>query len=287
MPTEPGHRPHFSRIVSLVFFIGVASIVIEKRFLPALQKEANLKNAEPQRTATYLSGRRPAHMDLAEAEAAALSTGSKAARAKLGVANVDEPRDPVAEWERRVTAQFAGLKAWASRSRCLLKKGQIPSPLPGATPGREITAYIDPVRRRVWKATFPGECGFGQFGYYTPAGYLRRLRLSNRVFGDDVEFEGLWVRPGGLSLVTSQSFIQPHPVRFIPTQEEIVAFLNDLGFVLDESAMIWERDDGVQLADTHNRNFIIAPDGILRAIDVQPRLKAGFEFSAVRQPAYS
>lgn len=133
----------------------------------------------------------------------------------------------------------------------------------------------------MWKATFPGEAGFGQFGYYTPAGYLRRLRLSNRIFGDDVQFEGIWKRPGGLSIVTSQPFIQPRPVRFIPTEEEIHGLLHALGFVYNDSLMLWERGDGVQLADTHDRNFIRAPDETIIAIDVQPRLLPGDDFEAV------
>jgi hypothetical protein len=65
-----------------------------------------------------------------------------------------------------------------------------------------------------------------------PAGYLRRLRLSNIVFGDDVEFEGIWSRREGMSIVTSQSYIQPHPARFIPTEEEITALLGSLGVFL-------------------------------------------------------
>lgn len=135
---------------------------------------------------------------------------------------------------------------------------------------------------RIWKSTFPGESGFGQFGYYTPAGYLRRLRLSNIVFGDDVAFEGIWTRTGGLSIVTSQSYIQAHPVRFIPTKEEIETYLGGLGFTHNDSLMLWERKDGVQLADTHDRNFIRAPDECIIAIDVQPRLLPGHDFEAVR-----
>lgn len=149
-------------------------------------------------------------------------------------------------------------------------------------PGREITAYHDPVRDRVWKATFPGEAGFGQFGYYTPAGYLRRLRLSNIVFGDSVEFEGILTTKAGLSIVTSQKYIQAHPTRFIPTAEEITGYLNGLGFTHNDSLMLWERDDGVQLADTHDRNFIRAPDEAIIAIDVQPRLLPGHDFDAVK-----
>jgi len=136
----------------------------------------------------------------------------------------------------------------------------------------------------LWKSTFPGKAGFGPFGQFTPAGYLRRLRLSNIVFGDDVEFEGMWSRREGPSLVTSQSYIQPHPERFIPTEEEIAALLTRLGFTYNESTGLWERDDGVELGDAHDRNFIRAPDESIVAIDVQPRLMPGFDFAAVRPP---
>ena len=198
------------------------------------------------------------------------------------MANVGKSRDLVEEWEQRVAAQFEALEVWSTGAGCRLTQRSIPPRLPGATPGREITAYLEAKTRRVWKSTFPGECGFGQFGYYTPAGYLRRLRLSNIVFGDDVQFEGIWMREGGPSIVISQSYIQPHPLRFIPTSEEIETFLRDLGFERNDTTITWHRDDGVELADTHDRNFIIAPDGLIRAIDVQPRLKPGFDFDKVK-----
>lgn len=69
-----------------------------------------------------------------------------------------------------------------------------------------MKVYYDAIHRRVWKATFPGQSGLsGISGHYTPGAYLRRLRLSNLVFGDDVAFEGLWQRKDGASMVTSQS----------------------------------------------------------------------------------
>jgi hypothetical protein len=194
---------------------------------------------------------------------------------------VGQPRDPVTEWEERVAAQFKALATFAKSSGCALKDGDLPPVFRGATPGREITAFLHPAQRRVWKATFPGQAGFGHFGYYTPAGYLRRLRLSNRIFGDDVQFEGIWKRPGGLSIVTSQPFIQPHPERFIPTKAEIRGLLHALGFKYNKSLTLWERGDGVQLADTHDRNFIRAPDESIIAIDVQPQLLPGHDFDAV------
>ena len=110
------------------------------------------------------------------------------------------------------------------------------------------------------------------------------MRLSNLIFGDDVTFEGILQRQEGLSIVTSQSYIQPHPTRFIPTETEIQGLLGGLGFVYDESAALWCQDDGIQLGDTHDRNFIRAPDESIVAIDVQPRLLPSYPITGVRQP---
>ncbi len=148
-------------------------------------------------------------MELAEAERAALTRRPTSSRSSMGVANVGEPRDPVTAWEERAREQFLALQRFARQSGCLLKQAHLPPLLPGATPGREVTVYYDAPANRVWKATFPGESGFGQFGYNTPGGYLRRLRLSNRIFGDDVAFEGIWRRKNGLSIITSQRYANP------------------------------------------------------------------------------
>lgn len=147
--------------------------------------------------------------------------------------------------------------------------------------GREHEVFQAEDAGRFWKATFPGQSGFGAFGHYTPVGYLRRLRLANQIFGDDVRFEGIWSRREGPSIVTSQTYIHPHPLRFIPTEREIGAFLRKLGFRFDERSRFWEREDGVELCDTHNRNFIRNPEGKLVAIDVQARLKPGSEWKSV------
>lgn len=220
-------------------------------------------------------------MELEEAESAAIGAGRQTPRTSVRVANVGKPRDPVTEWEERVQSQFKALKKFAEGRGCSLKERHLPPRAYGKS-GREHEVFHAPGAERIWKSTFPGESGFGQFGYYTPAGYLRRLRLSNIIFADDVQFEGIWMRKGQPSIVTSQGFIYPHPVRFIPTAEEITGYLNGLGFTHNDSLMLWERDDGVQLADTHDRNFIRAPDEAIIAIDVQPRLLPGHEFNAVR-----
>ena len=196
------------------------------------------------------------------------------------MANVGQPRDSVTEWEERVAAQFDALEGFAKRHDCALKDRDLPARGFGKS-GQEHEVFHAHGAARFWKSTFPGQSGFGPFGFYTPAGYLRRLRLSNRIFGDDVQFEGIWRRPEGLSIVTSQSYIQPHPLRFIPTDAEISSYLTGLGFSFDHATSLWDRGDGVQLGDVHNRNFIRAPDESILAIDVQPRLRSGHDFESV------
>ena len=200
------------------------------------------------------------------------------------MANVGQPRDPVTAWETRVRENFRALKAFAQSRGCLLTGAQIPPRVFGRS-GMEHEIYQDTQTNRYWKATFPNCAGFGPFGHYTPAGYLRRMRLSNLVFGDDVQFEGVWQRKEGPSLVISQPYIQPHPVRFVPTEEEIAALLESLGFRQTDDCAFWHRDDGVELGDTHDRNFMRAPDGAIVAIDVQPRLQPGAVFEKVRAHA--
>ncbi len=76
------------------------------------------------------------------------------------MANVGQPRDPVAEWEARVEAQFQALRRFASRRGCSLKEGDLPVRAFGKS-GREHEVFHAPGARRFWKATFPGQAGFG------------------------------------------------------------------------------------------------------------------------------
>ncbi len=132
--------------------------------------------------------------------------------------------------------------------------------------------------KRFWKSTFPDQAGFGPAGYSTPIGYFRRLRLSNRVFGDDVRFEGIWKRPEGLSILTSQRYIFPDPETGMPTDAEISDWMQTLGFAWNnEHSGFIRKADEVLVQDTHRRNYIRAIDGELYAIDVQPRLPKGRE----------
>ena len=200
------------------------------------------------------------------------------------MANVDEPRDPVEAWEFHVECQFRGLLRWARRKGCLLRLRDLPERDFGPG-GQEHIIYHDVVHGRFWKVTFPNTSGIGPSGFFTPAGYLNRLRLSNRIFGDDVRFEGILSRKAGISIVTSQHYVLPHPERFIPTESEIARCMRGFGFK-PASATTWIRDDGVSVGDVHNRNLIRRPDGVVEVIDVQPILSESYDWDGVREAGH-
>lgn len=106
----------------------------------------------------------------------------------------------------------------------------------------EPEKYHHTKQDRFWKSTFPNLAGFAPSGYFTPAGYLRRLRLSHLIFGDDVRFEGILEQPEGPSLVTSQRDIQPHPERLIPTEGEIGQLLEGMRFY-QRGNTLWIREE--------------------------------------------
>lgn len=67
-----------------------------------------------------------------------------------------EPRDPVAEWEVRVEAQFAALKKFAASCGCSLKEKNLPPPMTAATlaedclkAGWEVLVWASKVREPI------------------------------------------------------------------------------------------------------------------------------------------
>jgi hypothetical protein len=112
-------------------------------------------------------------MDLAEAERAAVTGGPGAPPSGQRMADVGQSRDPAAEFEFKVACQFAALRKAAQKAGCLLKVASLPGHSFGRA-GMEHEVWHDQPGRRYWKSTFPGKAGCGPFGFYTPAGYLRR-----------------------------------------------------------------------------------------------------------------
>ncbi|MDF1657203.1 MAG: hypothetical protein P1U58_06295 [Verrucomicrobiales bacterium] len=216
-------------------------------------------------------------MELDEAEQAAFGGGSSIGPSGMGASNDDSPRSAADIWEFQVHSQYGNLLKFARENDCLLS-GRLNHLVQESHVGMEHVAFREPITGRIWKSTFPDQAGFGPAGYSTPIGYFRRLRLSNRVFGDDVRFEGIWKRPEGLSILTSQRYIFPDPETGMPTEAEISNWMKALGFEWsDEHSGFIRETDEVLVQDTHRRNYIRAIDGEIYAIDVQPRLPKGRE----------
>ncbi|MCG8599318.1 MAG: hypothetical protein MI807_04165 [Verrucomicrobiales bacterium] len=220
-------------------------------------------------------------MELDEAERAAVSGGSGAGKAGGGISDVPPPRDPVEAWERAISTQFRNLTEFAKRNDCILTRPDLPE-LDYGKGGMEHEIFHDEAGDRFWKSTFPEQAGFGPSGYTTPIGYLRRLRLSNLIFGDDVRFEGIWPRRDGPSIVTSQRYILPDPFEGVPTEEDVSKYMASLRFIWDEKQLgFYRKEDGVLVQDCHPRNYVRAADGELYAIDIQPFLDKGRSFDEV------
>lgn len=132
---------------------------------------------------------------------------------------------------------------------------------------------------RVYKITqdhedFDYGTGLDQDYQTTPYQYLNRFALANRVFGDDIKWEGVIPSDGHIRTVTSQPFYSGEH----PTLADILTKLKGMGFKYHEvpselygmePTKIWYRpSDGVILGDVKPANFIKADDGSIRPIDV-------------------
>lgn len=141
-----------------------------------------------------------------------------------------------------------------------------------------------PSDNRAVKKTWPGMFGFvpklidGAWkpAPATPLEYLRRQKLQNVIFNDDVRVEGLMTSDqpsmligqpsGGLSIVISQPWMKglddkaPHP-----SEKQIAAYLQSRGFSLLFSSFLGWRNatTGVVVLDAKPDNFILTERGIL------------------------
>jgi hypothetical protein len=161
----------------------------------------------------------------------------------------------------RYSAEFEALYDYAESTGLKFPFGEIPDPPEMA--GQEHVVWRSTDRRRVFKATKPNEFGVA-VGYSTsvPASdYFSRLSLANRVFGDDIIFEGVATTANGkLQVVTSQPLI----VGRATVPQEIVNLMESMGFkaldIIGQPA--WYREeDNVMAFDTHTKNFLTTPDG--------------------------
>ena len=179
----------------------------------------------------------------------------------------------------RLAAEIEALRLWAEGSGRFCKFEDLNRP-PDAF-GFEHEVWFQKSggdNPRVLKATYANSFGVIPNGREAmPIGYLERLQLQNRIFGDDIELEGV-MEPGFalIRVITSQQAIQGRPAE----PEEIEMFFSQRGFQrcfwLGQN--VWFRnDDRVICADTHGGNILVTKDGDLAAIDV-PAMPAPGDF---------
>ncbi|MDE1171982.1 MAG: hypothetical protein PW734_12380 [Verrucomicrobium sp.] len=104
----------------------------------------------------------------------------------------------------------------------------------------------------------------------TPAEYLARLALANRIFGADNRFEGVAIdEDGAPRIVTSQRYFDSEE-EDRPIQEiEVAELMTGEGFCARPSEREWYRpEDGILVDDAHEDNFRRLKNGNIFPIDL-------------------
>jgi hypothetical protein len=179
--------------------------------------------------------------------------------------------------ERRICQgrQQRDLKIWAQQSGCWLKPDML---APFERGGEEHR--IRRGEERYWKATYPGQSGFTiiatdcgpTFTRSLPQEYLKRLVLSNHLFGDDIRLEGITEEEGQVVIVTSQPTIAGVP----PSSDEMVDFFTVRYFELIPgfhagyrgSFSFYRELDQMAVFDVHPANVPRDRSGLILPIDV-------------------
>jgi hypothetical protein len=177
----------------------------------------------------------------------------------------------------RAIASYSRLLAWAERSALRFDPASLP---PGKERGGgEHVVRYDPQSGRWYKLTKPGLFG----AQSEDAGaYLQRWALANRVFGDDVKFEGIVTLPGEHDARTIIS--QPDVAGRDSTTAEIERYLRERGFH-QVDRMRWVHPvTGLAVWDAHTEgNAITMADGKVRPIDLQIEPASPAELRDVRR----
>ena len=122
---------------------------------------------------------------------------------------------------------------------------------------------------RVFKSTYPNCFGLlpGK-GNARPTQYLRRIELVNRIFGDSIRLEGIWIQNrGSVSVVTSQDYVVGDPAPI----ERIEELLVDHGFIRSKRGTDWffrHAHGEIWIGDLHTKNVLLTAANELVVIDV-------------------
>jgi len=154
-------------------------------------------------------------------------------------------------------------------------------------PSSEHDVFFRRSDNRVVKITKPGFYGFtviGQDGERiraTPVEYFQRTALYNRVFDDDMKFEGVvFLGPQKFPCIAvSQPFVVarsktlPYPL----LEEDIAEYMQRLGFTkILRADVAWKREsDGVECYDCHTKNFIMTQKGVVPIDLILPNTSTG------------
>ena len=178
-----------------------------------------------------------------------------------------------------IDRQAACLREWAVQRKALLTDAHTAGLKKHGGTTAEHEVFHRTQDNRAVKRTYPGTFGVtpepkGVQKAATPAFYLQRLELMNRVFGSDFRLEGIALGRSLLigmagdqpCMVISQPWIRAaDPKNPHPTKAEIVEFMEAVGFKEDPKSYYgWHRDsDGIVVIDARPDNFIQSAQGVV------------------------
>ena len=97
----------------------------------------------------------------------------------------------------------------------------------------------------------------------TPAEYLDRLDLQNKIFNDDIRLERVVVKNGQPLIITSQPAIKGKP----PTQAAIDDLMAEKKFEKLISGAYYDSGNGYLVFDLFPKNAMQAADGVIYPFD--------------------
>ena len=167
---------------------------------------------------------------------------------------------------KRVEVEQRRLIQWAKENRKLGFSGRLP---PAFARGGEHQVFFQKRTQRYLKATLPDrQMGYGiALGSFThgatPAEYLDRLQLQNRIFNDDIRLERIVANSGQPIIITSQPFIKGVP----PTQGALDELMSGKGYEKLADGAYYDERAGLLMFDLFPRNAIQTANGVVYPID--------------------
>jgi hypothetical protein len=169
-----------------------------------------------------------------------------------------------ADVSQRLRQEAQSVVSWARENGRLLdaaRFGELAASYPSLGGQSEHVVFHLSNTHRVLKLTIPPAFG-AQSG---ASAYLANLAVSNRLFGDDIQFHGVLETVTGPSLVTSQPFV----MGTAPTIRDVRSWFLAQGYQPCGHNRWKHPAAGIEIADAHTGNLIKTADGELVPIDLQ------------------